>query len=133
MAGRRSPTSTVVEFLGSSRDDLSSFPLEVRREIGQAIYEAELGGKHPSAKPLKGDSLKGVLEIVSDFDTNTYRAVYTVRFKNVLYVLDAFQKKSPSGIGTARHDIVRIKTRLAAARDHFEKNYMPRSAGRAAR
>jgi phage-related protein len=85
-------------FIGSSRKDLQGFPAAVRSEIGQSRFEAQLGDHPRNAKPLKGFS--GVLEIRDNFDGDTYRAVYTVRFEGVLYVLHAFQKKSTSGIAT---------------------------------
>jgi phage-related protein/predicted XRE-type DNA-binding protein len=81
-------------FVGSSRKDLQAFPAAVRDEIGQALFEAQLGDHPHNAKPLKGFS--GVLEIRDNFDGDTYRAVYTVRFEGVLYVLHAFQKKTAS-------------------------------------
>jgi phage-related protein len=114
-----------VEWVASAKDDLSAFPVEVKRDMGQAIFEAQLGEKSPQAKPLKGDQFKGsgVCEIVDDFDGDTYRAVYTVRFQGVVYVLDAFQKKSTTGSKTAKVDMDRIASRLKLARDHYEMNY----------
>jgi phage-related protein len=100
-----------LEFIGRSRDDLRKFPKEVRVVIGTALNSAQLGGKHPAAKPLKGFGGAGVLEIVDDFDGETYRAVYTVRFADIVYVLHAFQKKSRRGIETPRHDIELIRRR----------------------
>jgi phage-related protein len=85
-------------FVGSSRKDLQGFPAPVRSGIGQALFEAQVGGHPSNAKPLKG--LSGVLEIRDNFDGDTYRAVYTVRFQGIMYVLHAFQKKSASGILT---------------------------------
>jgi phage-related protein len=82
-----------VRWIGSSKDDLSSFPEEVKRRVGGALWEAQIGLKAPYAKPLKGFGGAGVLEIVDDFDGDTYRAVYTVRFSAVVYVLHAFQKE----------------------------------------
>jgi hypothetical protein len=70
-----------------------------------------LGGKHPSAKPWKGQG-PGVFELVEDFDGDTYRAVYTVRFREVVYVLHAFQKKSPNGIKTAQVAVDLVERRL---------------------
>ena len=87
-------------FVGSSRKDLQAFPAAVRGEIGQALFEAQLGDHPRHAKPLKGFS--GVLEIRDNFDGDTYRAIYTVRFEATLYVLHAFQKKSTGGIATPR-------------------------------
>lgn len=68
--------------------------------MGQALWAAQLGKKHPDAKPLKGFTGAGVLEIVSDYDTDTYRGVYTVKLAGAVYVLHTFQKKSKRGIQT---------------------------------
>jgi phage-related protein len=81
-----------VEWVGSSLDDLKEFPEDVRQTVGYALYLAQCGEKHPSAKPLKGFRGTGVLEIVEDFDGDTYRAVYTVKLAGVVYVLHTFQK-----------------------------------------
>ncbi|WP_245444642.1 type II toxin-antitoxin system RelE/ParE family toxin [Microvirga sp. KLBC 81] len=121
-----------VEWIGSSLDELKELPEEVRREVGHAIFTAQIGGKHPSAKPLTGDKAfkgAGVLEVVEDHDGNTYRAVYTVRFEGVVYILHAFQKKSKKGIATPKEEVDRIKRRLAAAMAHYEENYRARNAG----
>jgi phage-related protein len=100
-------------FVGSSRKDLRAFPTAVRNEIGQALFEAQLGDHPRNAKPLKG--LGGVLEIRDNFEGDTYRAVYTIRFEGVLYVLHAFQKKSTSGIATPQRHIDLIRQRLRDA------------------
>ncbi len=89
-----------VEWIGSSRDDLRKFPQEVRRVMGQAIDDAQLGDEHPAAKALKGFGGRGVIEVIDQFDGEAYRAVYTVKFAGVVYVLHAFQKKSKKGIAT---------------------------------
>jgi phage-related protein len=115
-----------VEWVGSARDDLKAFPGDVVREIGHALYVAQIGGKHPSAKPLTGDKEfkgAGVLEIVEDHDGSAYRAVYTVKFAGAIYVLHAFQKKSKRGIATPKSDFELIKRRLGAAREHHAANY----------
>jgi phage-related protein len=88
-------------WVGSFREDLLRFPEAVKDNIGAALSLAQFGGKHPAAKPWKGEG-PGVFEIVDDFMGNTYRAVYTVRFAEASYVLHAFQKKSPKGIKTAQ-------------------------------
>ena len=108
-------TDTPLEFVGSSRDDLSDFPDDVKRCIGLALRTAQKGGKHPDAKPLKGFKGAGVLEIISDFDGNTFRAVYTIRLRDVIYVLHAFQKKSRKGIKTPLNEMEKIKSRLKDA------------------
>ena len=87
--------------------------------MGQAIDDAQLGSESPVAKPLKGFGGRGVLEIVDDFDGDTYRAVYTVKFAGVIYVLHAFQKKSKKGIATPKHEIELIKARLKRAENHY--------------
>jgi phage-related protein len=110
-----SKTDTPLEFIGTSREDLTAFPLPAKHSIGFALRSAQKGGKHPDAKPLKGFTGAGVLEIVSDFDGNTFRAVYTVRLKGVVYVLHAFQKKSRTGIKTPQDEIDKIRRRLKQA------------------
>jgi phage-related protein len=100
-------------FVGSSRRDLQGFPVAVRSKMGQSLFEAQLGDHPRNAKPLKGFS--GVLEIRDNFDGDTYRAVYTVRFEGVLYVLHAFQKKSTSGIATPQRHIDLVRQRLKDA------------------
>jgi phage-related protein len=108
-----------VRWVGSSLKDLRAFPPEVRREVGYAIYAAQMGETDPAAKPLKGFAGASVLEIVAPFDGDAWRAVYTVRLKDVIYVLHAFQKKSRSGIATPKKEIDLIRKRLAAAeREH---------------
>jgi phage-related protein len=104
-----------VVWVGSSRWDLKAFPKPVRSNIGQALYTAQLGETDPAAKPLKGFGGANVMEIIDRYDTNTYRAVYTVQFAEVIYVLHAFQKKSKRGIATPRKDLDLIRRRLAEA------------------
>src|SRR5690349_25176764 len=89
-----------VEWCGTSLKEVRKFPDEVRDVIGYGIFLAQTGRKHPNAKPLAGFGGAGVLEIIDDFDGDTYRCVYTVRFSDAVYVLHAFQKKSKKGIET---------------------------------
>ena len=110
-----------VRWIGSSRDDLRDFPAEARRNIGYALHFAQMGDKHSSAKPLQGFGGAGVLEIVEDHDGDTYRAVYTVRFAEVVYVLHTFQKKSKRGVKTPQREIGLIKARLQRAEDDYRK------------
>ena len=109
-------------WVGSSKNDLLAFPEAVKDEIGTALSIAQFGGKHPKAKPWKGQG-SGVFEMVEDHRGDTYRAIYTVRFEGVVYVLHAFQKKSPSGIRTPRKDVELIGRRLNEARMNFEERY----------
>jgi phage-related protein len=112
-----------VEWVGSSLEDLKEFPEAVQQVVGYALYLAQCGDKHPYTKPLKGFKGAGVLEVVENFDTDTYRAVYTVKFAGVIYVLHAFQKKSKHGIATPKQDIDLIETRLKRAKEHYAENY----------
>ncbi len=101
---------------------MKSFPRAIRSEIGQALYAAQRGETDPSAKALKGFGGRSVLEIVAPYDGDTWRAVYTVRFEDAVYVLHAFQKKSKSGIATPKKEIDLIWKRLAdAQRDHNQR------------
>lgn len=110
------------ESTGRKAAILLAFPETAKDEIGAALSVAQFGGKHPSAKPWRGEG-PGVFEIVEDRRGDTYRAVYAVRFGNAVYVLHAFQKKSPSGIRTAKKDIDLINRRLNEARLDYEVRY----------
>jgi len=106
-------------WIGSSRRDLKAFPDEVKDAVGYALFQAQLGKKAPAAKPLAGFGGAGVLEIIENFQTNTYRATYTVKFSELIYVLHVFQKKSKKGIATPKADVDLIKRRLILAeQDH---------------
>lgn len=107
-------------WVGSSRRNVKAFPAEVKDVLGYALYQAQMGRKAPSAKPLAGFGGAGVLEIVEDYKTDTYRAVYTVKFSDSVYVLHAFQKKSKKGIATPKPDIDVIKRRLRAAEEDYK-------------
>jgi phage-related protein len=100
--------------------DLKAFPSEVQDIVGYALYQAQIGLKAPESKPLLGFGGAGVLEVVADYQTNAYRAVYTVKFAELIYVLHAFQKKSKKGRATPKLDIDLIKRRLKAAEQHFK-------------
>jgi len=102
-------------WIGSSQQDLCDFPESVKDVMGYALHIAQDGGKHPDAKPLKGVGCAGVLEIVDDYDGDTYRTVYTVRLKTAVYVLHAFQKKSKTGKETPEKEIELIRKRLKRA------------------
>lgn len=116
-------TPKPLHFVGDSDKNLRDFPSEVRSVMGQALWAAQLGKKHPDAKPLTGFTGASVLEIVSDYDTDTYRGVYTVKLAGVVYVLHTFQKKSKRGIQTPKQDITLIRHRLKAAEQHHHEHY----------
>lgn len=111
------PLLKPVIWIGSSRKDLRSLPAPVQDYIGYALHLAQLGGKHRDAKALKGFGGSGVQEIVVDYNRDTYRAVYTVRFADRIYVLHAFKKKSKSGIATPKSDLELIERRLKQAQE----------------
>ncbi len=126
MRSKPPPGERPVFWVASSKKDLLAMPKPVVREIGIALEVAQLGGKHPAAKPWKGEG-PSVFEIVSDFDGDTFRGVYTVKFRKAVYVLHCFQKKSPSGIKTAQVDVELITQRLKAARFDYEARYGKKS------
>ena len=111
-----------LHWVASAKKDYLSFPGEVQDEMGYALGLAQLGARHPNAKPWKGEG-PGILEIVEDFRGDTYRAVYAVRFAEVVYVLHAFQKKSPSGIRTAKRDVDLVAERLKTAERDYEEHH----------
>jgi phage-related protein len=122
------PDIKPVAWIGSSKADLSAFPEEVKDSLGFALYVAQQGGKHRDAKPLRGFGGAGILEIVDDFDGDTYRAVYTVRFAGRVYVLHIFQKKSKTGIKTPKAEINLIQSRLKRA-EEVHKTWLERQRG----
>ena len=107
-----------VFWVASSLKDLKKFPKGVKQTVGQALFDAQTGGKHADAKPLKGFHGAGVLEVIADDDGSAYRAVYTVKFAGTVYVLHAFQKKSKSGRKTPAEEIEKLKARLKEAEKH---------------
>src|SRR5689334_8110034 len=112
------PHERVLWYIGSSRDDLGAFPALVKQEILTALEVARLGGKHPSAKPWRGGA--NVFEIAVD-DGDAYRTLYWARFREAMYVLHSFQKKSTQGIKTPQREVATIDKRLAQAKRHYEE------------
>jgi phage-related protein len=104
-------------WIGSSLKDLRAFPSGARHRAGFALWQAQMGRKHESAKILKGFGGAGVLEVVEDDEGGTFRVVYTVKFANAVYVLHAFQKKSKSGIKTPPAEIEMVRRRLKLAEE----------------
>ena len=109
------PVLKALYWVGSAKRDLLALPEDVVDVFGYALYLAQIGRKHEQAKPLKGLGSAGVLEVVEDWEGNTYRAVYTVRFTAGVFVLHVFQKKSTRGRATAKHDLDLIQRRLKVA------------------
>jgi phage-related protein len=105
-----------IRWLGDSLDRLRRFPEDVKDDLGAPLMWAQMGDKHADAKPMRGFGGASVLEIVENYDGDTYRAVYTVRFKERIYVLHCFQKKSKHGSETSQHDLKLIKERIERAR-----------------
>ena len=108
-------------WVGSSKKDLMAMPDEIRSAFGFALYLAQQGKKHQNAKPLKGFLGAGVLEVVEDCLGDTFRAVYTVKIAEVIYVLYCFQKKSKRGIETPKQEIDLVRDRLKMAQDHAKE------------
>jgi phage-related protein len=102
-------------WVGSSKKDLMGLPETVVNIFGYALYLAQIGSKHDQAKPLKGFGSAGILEIIEDWEGNTYRAVYTVRLAGCVFVLHVFQKKSKRGVATPGKDMDLIRERLKVA------------------
>jgi phage-related protein len=117
--GHRKP----LHWVGSSLEDIREMPEEVKDEFGHALDQAQAGDKHLSAKPLKGFGGAGVLEVVADDFSGTYRAVYTVKFSAAVYVPHVFQKKSKKGIVTPPKEIDKVKQRLKIAKAHHKEQY----------
>ncbi|HEX7407329.1 MAG TPA: type II toxin-antitoxin system RelE/ParE family toxin [Candidatus Binatia bacterium] len=115
MAPERKP----LFWVASSKENLKDFPPDVQDVMGYALDLAQQGLKHPDAKPLSGFGGAGVLEIVEDFATDTYRTVYTVKFAGAVYVLHAFQKKSKHGIQMPKRDKELIRRRLKGAQENY--------------
>ena len=108
-------TPKPLEWIGSSKKDLKALPDDVVDVFGYALHLAQAGGRHNQAKPFQVFGSASVLEVVEDYQSNTYRAVYTVRFGQRVYVLHVFQKKSSSGLGVAMPELDLIRTRLQTA------------------
>jgi phage-related protein len=108
------PATKPLVWMGDSLEAVRDFPPPVKDEIGFALYQAQIGKKHMNAKPMKGLG-SGILEIISDYRSNTFRAVYMAKLGDKIYVLHAFQKKSKGGIATPQPDIELIKQRLKHA------------------
>lgn len=115
-----------VRFVGDSDDMLRDLPQEVRQEIGFALYHAQIGEQHPSARRMSGN-LRTVTEIRINDAAGTYRTMYTVEMKEAVYVLDVFQKKSKSGKATPKADLDRVLERLKRARAHYKEHGPPKS------
>src|SRR5437868_13875335 len=111
-----------LHWIGTSKRDLLRFPRRVISAIGYDLSAVQYGEQPPSAKPWKGMG-PGVWELAEDDASGTYRAVYTIQFAKAIYVLHAFQKKSPSGVRTARSDIALVAQRLKVAKADHEARY----------
>ena len=109
-------------WVASAKGDLLAFPEQAVDDFGYALGLVQMGGLPPSAKPWKGEG-PGVFEIVEEHKSDAFRVAYTVRFQKAVYVLHCFQKKSPSGVRTAKTDIDLIGERLKLARADYEVRY----------
>lgn len=109
-----------IRWVGSAKDDLSEMPIDVKYAVGSALWQIQIGEAPANTKSLKG-KLRDVREIVVDDDGSAYRTMYTTRIGDIVYVLDAFQKKSKRGIATPQRDLDRIEQRLKLAREDYGK------------
>ena len=109
------PPLKPVIWMGTSLKDLREFPAPVQDHVGYVLYVAQRGGKHEDAKVLSGFGGSGVLEVISGYRGDTFRAVYTLKYTGKIYILHAFQKKSKSGRKTPRTDTELIQQRLREA------------------
>jgi len=107
-----------LHWVGSAKKDLMALPKDVVDVFGYALHLAQEGARHPDAKPMKGFGGAGVIEVVEDYNGDTYRAVYTVKFVNSVYVLHCYQKKSKTGVGTPKEDMELIERRYKKALEH---------------
>ena len=112
-----------IHFIASSLKDLRAVPTDVKGAFGRQLLDAQHGDMPGAAKPLKGFGDASVVELVEDEGSSTYRAVYTVRFAEAVYVLHVFQKKSTKGIATPKPDMDLVKRRLKTAEDHYKQHY----------
>jgi phage-related protein len=110
-----------LDWIGSSKKDLLELPEEIRRLIGHSLHLAQIEQADDDTKPLKGFGSANVREIVSNDSDGTYRTVYTVEFKEIIYVLHAFKKKSKTGIETPKQEIELIKNRLKTAKHMYKE------------
>ncbi len=110
-----------IYFIGSSLKDFKNLPFPVQETFTFALRRAQEGKKHPIAKPMKGFGGAGIIELAMDFERDTYRAIYTVNFRDRIYVLHVFKKKSKHGIKTSKTDIDMIRRRLRFAQQHYEQ------------
>jgi len=110
-------TEKPLHWTGNSYKELMALPKKVRSQFGHALSQAQAGQRNVAAKVLSGFGDAGILEVVENNAAGTYRAVYTVRFPEAVFVLHCFQKKSTSGIATpkAHMNIIRDRLKLAAA------------------
>lgn len=117
----RPPQVKPIFWMGSSKADLKAFPKPVQSDVGYTLFAAQCGEEYRSVKTLQGFGGRSVLEIVAPHIGDTYRAVYTVKFKDSIYVLHAFQKKSTRGIATPKRELDMIRQRFADAKRHHEE------------
>ena len=112
-----------VVWIGSSHEDWKTFPEDVQDVMGYALHLAQQGEKAPNTKPLTSFQGASVLETRDNYLGDTYRAIYTVKFHQIVYVLHAFQKKSKKGIATPKNEIDLIEQRLRTAKEHYDQHH----------
>jgi phage-related protein len=113
-----------IVWIGSSKKDLMTLSEDVIDVVGYALYYAQMGNKHDDAKVLRGFHGASVIEIIADDQAGTYRAVYTVKYKEVIFVLHVFQKRSKSGIATPKKEMELVDARLKQAEEIYKEKYL---------
>ena len=119
MPAKTAPSRNPLKWVGSSRKNLAALPEDVQDVFGSALLDVQYGDTPDRARPFGEGLPREVWKIVEDFDGDTYRAVYTAAFPEVVYVLDAFMKKSKAGIKTPQADKYRVLARLKAAEQDY--------------
>ena len=123
MPAPRTPSRKPLKWVGGSKKGLDGVPDDVKDVFGSALLDVQYGDTPTGAKPFGEGLPHEIWKIVDDFDGNTYRAVYTAAFPEVVYVLDVFLKKSKSGIGTPQADKNRVLQRFKAAKQDYDDHY----------
>lgn len=111
-----------LKWVGGSKKSLDGLPDDIEDVFGSALLDVQYGDTPDGAKPFGGGLPHEMWKIVEDFDGNTYRAVYNASFPEVVYILDAFVKKSKSGIKTPQADKDRVLDRFKVAKRDYDEN-----------
>lgn len=112
-----------VIYLGSTLKELKKLPPAVKEVFAHGIHLATIGSAHVDSKPLKGFGGRSVVEIIGNGRGETYRAIYTVKYQECIYVLHVFKKKSTKGISMPKKEQKVLEERIKTASAHYKKTY----------